>query len=106
MHRDICVTNPEPIVSWIDAYIRELYDLRNMLAKEGGPDPETMESVFTEALDARARWTAGIYTTMDRLATDIPSFGESIGEMFMGRRAMEMQKKVFGGLKDDPANKK
>jgi prephenate dehydrogenase len=106
MHRDICVTNPEPIVSWLDSYIRELYDLRNMLAKEGGPDPETVEEVFTEAMNARARWQAGIFTTIDRVTTDIPSFSESMSEMFIGRRAMEMQKKVLGGLKNDPANKK
>jgi hypothetical protein len=29
-----------------------------------------------------------------------------MSEMFIGRRAMEMQKKVLGGLKNDPANKK
>ena len=106
MHRDICVTNPEPIVAWMDSYIRELYDLRNMLAKEGGPDPEVVEGVFTEAMNARARWQAGIFTTVDRVTSDIPSFGESMSEMFIGRRAMEMQKKIFSGLKDDPANKK
>jgi len=106
MHRDICVTNPEPIVAWMDSYIRELYDLRNMLAREGGPDPDAVEEVFTEAMNARARWQAGIFTTIDRVTTDIPSFGESMSEMFIGRRAMEMQKKVFSSLKDDPANKK
>jgi len=106
MHRDICVTNPEPIVAWMDSYIRELYDLRNMLAREGGPDPEAVEEVFTEAMNARARWNAGIFTTVDRATTDIPSFSESMSEMFIGRRAMEMQKKVLGGLKNDPANKK
>ena len=106
MHRDICVTNPEPIVSWIDSYIKELYGLRNMLAKEGGPDPEVVEEVFTEAMNARARWSAGIFTKIDRVTTDIPSFSESMSEMFIGRRAMEMQKKVLSGLKNDPANKK
>ena len=106
MHRDICVTNPEPIVAWMDSYIRELYDLRNMLAKEGGPDPEVVEGVFTEAMNARARWGAGILTTVDRVTSDIPTFGESMSEMFIGRRGMEMQKKIFSGLKDDPANKK
>ena len=65
-----------------------------------------MEEVFTEAMNARDRWNAGIFTMMDRLAPEIPSFGESMSEMFMGRRAMEMQQKVFRGLKDDPANKK
>jgi prephenate dehydrogenase len=96
MHRDICVTNPEPIVAWMDAYIRELYDLRNMLAKEGGPDPEEVENVFTEAMEARARWQAGIFTHMDRIHTEIPTFAENMSEMFIGRRGMEAQKKIFG----------
>ena len=100
MHRDICITNPEPIVSWIDSYIRELYELRNMLAKEGGPDPEEVEKVFTEAMEARARWQAGIFTHMDRIHTEIPSFAENMSEMFIGRKGMEMQKKAFGGGKN------
>ena len=105
MHRDICVTNPEPIVAWMDSYIRELYELRNMLAKEGGPDPDAVHEVFEEAMNARARWKAGILTKIDRVTSDIPSFAESMSEMFIGRRGMEAQKKIFGGLKDDPANK-
>ena len=105
MHRDICVTNPEPIVAWMDSYIRELYELRNMLAKEGGPDPDALHDVFEEAMNARARWKAGILTKIDRVTSDIPSFAESMGEVFMGRRGMEAQKKFFGRLKDDPANK-
>ena len=96
MHRDICVTNPEPIIAWMDSYIRELYDLRNLLAKEGGPDPEAVEKVFTEAMEARARWQAGIFTTMDRIHTEIPSFAENMSEMFIGRRGGEAQKKIFG----------
>ena len=105
MHRDICVTNPEPIVAWMDSYIRELYELRNMLAKEGGPDPDALHEVFEEAMNARARWKAGILTKIDRVTSDIPSFAESMGEVFMGRRGMEAQKKFFGRVKEDPANK-
>ena len=94
MHRDICVTNREPIVAWMDAYIRELYDLRNMLANEDGPDPEAVEQVFVDA-------------KLDRVSgPEIPTFGETMSEMFIGRRGMEVQKKLFAGLKDDPANKK
>ena len=108
MHRDICVTNPEPIVAWMDAYIRELYDLRNMLAAEGGPDPDAVQQVFVEAMEARARWQAGIFTKMDRIsgpASEIPTFGESMSEMFIGRKGMEVQKKLFSGTKNDRAKK-
>ena len=101
MHRDICLTNPAPIVSWIDAYIRELYDLRNMLAAEGGPDPDEVLQVFVEAMDARARWEAGIFTRLDRVSgPEIPTFSESMSEMLIGRRGMEAQKKIFGRGRD------
>ena len=108
MHRDICVSNPEPIVAWMDAYIREMYELRNMLANENGPDPEAVHQVFVDAMEARARWQAGIVTTLDRVSgpsTEIPTFAESMGEMFIGRRGIEAQKKLFGGSKDDRTNK-
>ena len=96
MHRDICVTNPEPIIAWMDSYIRELYNLRSLLAQDGGPDPDAVEHVFTEAMEARARWQAGSFTNMDRIHTEIPSFAESMSEMFIGRRGVEAQKKIFG----------
>ena len=108
MHRDICVSNPKPIVAWMDAYIREMYDLRNMLANENGPDPEAVHQVFVDAMEARARWQAGIVTTLDRVSgpsTEIPTFAESMGEMFIGRRGMEAQKKLFRSSKDDQPNK-
>ena len=105
MHRDICITNPEPIVAWMDAYIRELYDLRNLLAGEDGPDPDAVHQVFVDAMDARARWQAGIFTKKDQFAPEIPTFAENMGEMFIGRRGMEAQKKLFGGQKDDKVKK-
>jgi len=106
MHRDICITNPEPIVAWIDAYIRELYDLRNLLAGENGPDPDAVHQVFVDAMEARARWQAGIFTKTDRLSPEIPSFSENMSEMFIGSKGMEAQKKLFGGQKDDPVKKR
>ena len=108
MHRAICVSNPKPIVAWMDAYIREMYDLRNMLANENGPDPEAVHQVFVDAMEARARWQAGIVTTLDRISgpsTEIPTFAETMGEMFIGRRGMEAQKKLFRSPNDDRANK-
>ena len=105
MHRDICVTNPEPIVAWMDAYIRELYDLRNLLAGEDGPDPDAVHEVFVDALEARARWQAGIFNSRDRSAPEIPSFSDNMGEMFMGSKGVEVQKKMFGGSKGDRAKK-
>ena len=49
MHRDICLTNPDEIVAWIDSFIRELYETRKVLTAEGGPDTGAMQKVFEQA---------------------------------------------------------
>ena len=125
MHRDICATNSQHIVAWIDAFIRELYDIRKSLDTESEADTETlqrtvevlaaealektsMESdneglqrIFEDAAEARARWLAGDINSRARQSSpQIPSFAESMGEMFAGRRLMEAQKRFFGGGKD------
>jgi prephenate dehydrogenase len=93
MHRDICLTNPEPIVAWIDAFIRELYEMRNTLAAEDGPDVEAVQEIFEDASTARAKLMAGLVNSRARealhTASDIPSFSEGMGEMFAGRKVME-----------------
>ena len=125
MHRDICVTNSQHIVAWIDAFIRELYDIRKSLdtdseeetldlqrtvevlatealeKKSMESDTEGLQKLFEDAAEARARWLAGDANTGSRPASpEIPSFAESMGEMFAGRRLMEAQKRFFGGDKD------
>jgi prephenate dehydrogenase len=104
MHRDITITNREPIVSWIDSYIRELYEIRNLLKNESGPDTEAVESLFERASDERARWLAGVIApgSQGQLnKPDIPSFGESMGQMLLGTKGMEAQRRFFSGNKDE-----
>ena len=103
MHRDICVTNPEPIVAWIDAFIRELYEVRKLLDNGDGPVVEDVGQVFEQASEARARWTAGLVNPMARqqaTASEIPTFSENMGQMFLGKKAMDAQRRFFGDLKD------
>jgi prephenate dehydrogenase len=103
MHRDISITNREPIVSWIDSFIRELYEIRNVLNDESGPDPEAVKNLFEQASDERARWLSGAITpgTRGRVASpEIPSFGEAMGEMLLGSKGMEAQRRFFGGRGD------
>lgn len=103
MHRDICVSNPQPIVAWIDAFIRELYEVRKMLDDSDGPRGEDLYQVFEDASLARAKWLAGLVTPEARVAstaTEIPTFSENMGQMFMGSKAMDAQKKFFRDLKD------
>ena len=108
MHRDISITNREPIVSWIDSFIRELYEIRNMLNNEPGPDPQAVEQVFDRAHEERDRWLSGSITPGSRSqhsGPEIPSFSESMGEMFIGRKGMEAQRRFFRGDKDGNRDK-
>lgn len=52
MSRDICLTNRQPIVEWIDNYIAELEELRSLMLE----DDERLEAVFKEARRHRESW--------------------------------------------------
>ncbi len=109
MHRDISITNNEPIVNWIDSFIRELYEIRNVLKDESGPDPQAVEEIFSSAHEERARWMAGAITPgsrAQRQAPEIPSFTDSMGQMFMGNKLMEAQRRMFRGEKDGDREKR
>ena len=56
MSRDICLTNREPILHWIDEYIKELGELRRLVS-EGGQE---MEQAFIRARQGRERWLGEI----------------------------------------------
>lgn len=103
MHRDICLTNSQPIVSWIDAFIKELYEYRKILEAEPHPDGEVVKEVFDQVAEARASWLAGEVTAKARMSSrqqeEMPSFAESMGEMFMGRKLLQAQKRMLGGMK-------
>ena len=109
MHRDISITNHEPIVNWIDSFIRELYEIRNTLNYEAGPDPAAVEELFKHAGEERARWLSGAIqpgSRAQRPAPDIPTVGESMAQMFMGSKLMEAQRRMFGGDKDGDKEKR
>ena len=107
MHRDICLSNPEPIVAWIDAFIKELYEIRQLLNAEPGPNSDSVHEVFEKAFVARTLWKDGMVTQAreaGRSQVEIPSFAESVGGFFgggMGRKIVQDQKKRFGGGKND-----
>ena len=94
MHRDICLSNREPIISWIDAFIKELYEFRKVLEADPQPDAEAVKGVFDQVADARASWLAGQATAKARMASRereaMPSFSESMGEMFMGNMGKKL----------------
>ncbi len=52
MSRDICLTNKEPILHWIDEFITELGEFRRLVSEEG----KELEQAFIEARERRERW--------------------------------------------------
>ncbi|MFQ5861013.1 MAG: prephenate dehydrogenase [Dehalococcoidia bacterium] len=93
MGRDICVTNPDNIVHWIDAFIKELYEFRSLIQSDG----EELVKAFDNAWEARERWLAGKVSIGARPTpgVEVPSFTDRVGEMFIGHRLMEMQKRMM-----------
>ncbi len=53
MWRDICLGNREALIGQIDAYQRELAEVREML---GRGDGEALEQLFADAREARRQW--------------------------------------------------
>ncbi len=105
MHRDICVSNAQPIVAWIDAMIRELYEYRKILDTDTEPpDNQAMLALFEEARIARAKWLAGDVNNRSRelegTTAEYPTFSESMGQMFLGGWANRARRLMMGS---DPA---
>ncbi len=81
-----------------------MYEIRKILEAEPHPDGEVVKGVFDQVSEARARWLAGEATAKARMAgrerEEMPGFAESMGEMFMGRKLLQAQKRILGGGKD------
>ncbi len=61
-------------------------------------DVEGLQKLFEDAAVARGQWLAGEVNSRSREASpELPSFAESMGEMFAGRRLMEKSRQFFGG---------
>lgn len=52
MSRDICLTNKELILHWVDKFITELSEFRRLVSEEG----EELEQAFLKAREQRERW--------------------------------------------------
>lgn len=56
MHRDICVTNREAVVRWLDTTVDNIQHMRSLIAARTDEADETLLTIFNEAQDARASW--------------------------------------------------
>ena len=78
MHRDICLTNRESILRWLDRFAVELQTVRALVA-EGGP---ALETFFRQVKEARDAWLG------QRAAAGmgLPSAGAELQRLFFGQR--------------------
>ena len=94
-------------MAWIDSFIKELYEVRQLLNAEPAPDKDSVHEVFEKAFVARTLWKAGAVdqsSSAHKTQVEIPTFSESVGDFFGGslaRRAFQAQKKMSRGDKDD-----
>lgn len=89
MHRDICATNRESILRWVDQVIEELQSTRSLIAAGTQDADQELLDVFNQARDARAEWATAerragalVQDTNDELSNT--TMGEQMGQMLMG----------------------
>ena len=103
MSRDICITNPDGVVYWIDEFIKELYAFRG-LVKEGGDIP--LEKAFDDAWEARDRWLQKKVTAPSANPTvAIPTTAETMGGMVLGERAAGRVREMLDWTRDNKRKK-
>jgi len=106
MNLDICITNGESIVHWIDQAIGELRSYRDMVA--GAVDEtgaQKMGEAFTDVWDARERWLLRFESgeDMDDNPTgqpELPSMRDEMMDLFVGSRMRERYQQIMS-LQED-----
>ena len=108
--RDIFASNNDGVVHWIDSFIQELYEIRQILASDEDGKLDALDKVFTQAIEARNRWLAGAVTPGSLNIVDselLASTKQSWTDLFVG--SSQARHRLFGpgGLRDkNPRDKK
>ena len=100
MHRDICLTNKDRIIHWVDEFILELNRIKDVMKKED--NEQEMNQVFENAFDEREKWLSGVISPWvradyERPGPKLPSFSRNATSMFFGERITE---RFFGDTDD------
>ena len=101
MHRDVCLTNKEGIIHWINEFIAELERVKGIIRQDEPSQP--LYDLFETAFEEREKWLDGITTPWARADYERPkslSFGRTAAELMFGTRAAR------GLLGDEEENKK
>ncbi len=79
---DVCLTNSDNIVRWIDRIIAELHTWRDIITSR---DAERLEALFSELLETRARWLGEIETPSP-MQEALDSTGGGLRRLLFGSR--------------------
>lgn len=103
MSRDICLTNQEGLVHWIDRFIKELHTFKE-LVQEGVEKP--LGKAFDDAWEARDRWLQNKITSpASAPAVELPTTIETMGGLLMGDRAAGRVREMIEWQNDDKKRK-
>ncbi len=81
MHRDICLTNHDSIVRWIDEFTAELQRFRTTINEE---DAKDLATVFERAKQARDRWLVKPEADEELPPPEIESSADQMSAMLFG----------------------
>ncbi len=95
MGRDICLTNRDNLLRWLDTYVEQLRHYRQWLQEANG---EALGKALTQARDARDRWLAN--TDVETPPVEVGSFQETLSAMFMGDRLARRLSRIEKASKD------
>ena len=85
MSRDICATNPELIIRWLDQFKNEIDSFKTLL-QEG--DPEVLWKFFDDLWEARDRWLQDKILAKGLVPSQgLPTTIEMMGGMVLGDRS-------------------
>jgi len=99
MSLDICVTNREPILHWLDEVIRELQNYRGMVeATKDQAGAEKLGEAFASSWAAREKWLSMYESGRDELdesSVKLPSVGDQVADLILGGRMRERYQRVL-----------
>jgi prephenate dehydrogenase len=93
VNRDICLTNTAKTIGWIERFIGELLEVREMLQGEQDKAEKSLHDLFDKAQEERLRWMAGKVTREFAPAVSVPTFGEMALELVIPRFLIEKYKR-------------
>ena len=97
IQREVFLSDNQPIVHWIDAFINELYQIRQVLTGDEAGKRDALGKLFTQAYEARNRWMVGAVdrsAQISAISEHVPSAGETMASLFTG--SPEFRKRMFG----------